>query len=48
LMPYHPIGALGEYVDELSFSFVAPLRTNDDDDVRFRTEHAAPVRLPGE
>ena len=48
LVANDPISPLGEHVDELSLSLVAPLRTNDDDDVRFRTEHGAPVRLHDE
>ena len=44
LVAHHPVGALGEHVDELALPFVAPLRADHDDDTRFRTEHDAPVR----
>ena len=44
LVAHHPVGALGEHVDELALPFVAPLRADDDDDARFRIEHDAPER----
>jgi hypothetical protein len=31
LIPYDHIGILGEDVDDLSFSFIAPLATDDDE-----------------
>ena len=31
LVAHHPVGALGEHVDELALPFVAPLRADDDD-----------------
>ena len=38
LVAHHPVGALGENVDELSLAFVAPLRTDDDDSACLRIE----------
>jgi hypothetical protein len=42
LIPHDPVGALGEHIDELSFSLVSPLGADDDERARFGIEHGAP------
>jgi predicted flap endonuclease-1-like 5' DNA nuclease len=39
LIPHHPVGALGDDVDELALPFVTPLRPDDDEDPRRAVEH---------
>src|SRR5206468_3323981 len=40
LIAHDPIRALGEYVYELPFAFVAPLRADDDERANISAEHA--------
>src|SRR5204863_9376459 len=44
LISNHPVGTLGEHVYQLPLPLVSPLRADDDDDTRFRTEHDTPER----
>jgi hypothetical protein len=39
LVADHPVGALGEHIDQLSLPFVPPLRTDDDDGACAFAEH---------
>jgi hypothetical protein len=41
LVAHDPIGTLGQYVDELPFPFIAPLRSDDDDRAIAVAEHEA-------
>ena len=43
LIADHPVGALGEDVDELALPFVAPLRADDDDRAIALSEHVYAV-----
>jgi hypothetical protein len=36
LISHHPVGTLGDNVDELSLPLIAPLRTDDDDGASLR------------
>ena len=44
LIPHHPIGALGEDVHQLPFSFIAPLRADDNDGADLRIEQFGSIR----
>ena len=44
LIADHPVGALGENVDELALPFIAPLRTDDDDRAIALSKHVYRVR----
>src|SRR5204862_8051565 len=44
LISNHPVGTLGDHVYQLPLPLVSPLRADDDDDTRFRTEHDTPER----
>ena len=40
LISHHPVGTLGQNIDELALPLVAPLRTDDDDGASLRIEHS--------
>jgi hypothetical protein len=39
LVAHHPVGSLGDHVDELPLPFVSPLRTDDYDSAGAVVEH---------
>jgi hypothetical protein len=50
LVADHPVRSLGKDIDELAFTFVPPLSSNDDDRARIAVEHSlrfAPQRERG-
>ena len=42
LIADHPVRALGEHVDQLPFTLIAPLSTDDDDRPCARIKHVDP------
>jgi hypothetical protein len=40
LISHHPVGTLGDHVDELSLSLIPPLRTDDHNGAGLRIEHS--------
>jgi hypothetical protein len=47
LVAHHPVGALGEHVDQLALALVAPLGADDDERTNGRIEHDGPGRSAG-